>query len=130
VQKRWAGKSVDLTLLSGCVEDFFKDKGFVTKIHESEGERTIFWAPKSIKNLNKAMKVIIFGDPNNFVIELTASENTRRSLWLGLLTKSLGGGYLVLRGSRMREALEELEREFWVFIEDKVAHLVGSAEQL
>jgi len=128
MQRRWGGKNVDLKKLSGCVEDFFKDKGFVTEKNESVEEHTISWAPQSVKNMNKTMKVRILGDPNDFVIELMASESTRRSLWLGLLTKPFGGGYLVLQSLRLREALEKLESEFWVYIEDKVAHLAGSAE--
>ena len=39
-----------------------------------------------------------------------------------------GGGYLVVRGLRAKEALEKLEREFWVYVEERVAQLAGSAE--
>jgi len=129
VQRQWIGKNVDLNKLSGCIEDFFKGKGFVTKKYESNGERVILWASQNVKNMHKAMKVRIFGDPNDFVIELTASENTWSNIWLGFLTKFFGGGYLILRGTRLREALKKLEREFWVYVEEKVAHLASSAER-
>jgi hypothetical protein len=52
-----------------------------------------------------------------------ASEATRSSIRLGLLTSALGGGYFTLQGNRLRETLEKLENEFWVYIEDKVALL-------
>lgn len=129
MQRRWVGKKVDLNQLSACAEDFFKDKGFVTKKYESRGEHIVLWSPQRVKSIDKAMKVRIFGDPNDFVIEIMASESTRRSMWLGMLTKSFGGGYLVLRASKLREVLEELEKEFWIYIEDKTANLASSARQ-
>lgn len=151
MQKRWTGKNVDMDLLSDCIESFFKDRGFTTKRTQSAGERTflltpqyatkdvkeamtaktlgtIFWTPQFATNLKRPLHARIVGDCNDFVIELIASELTRRSTWLGMLTKSFGGGYLVLRSLRLQEALEKLENEFWVYIEDKVAHLAGSAK--
>jgi len=128
MQRQWVGKNVDLKQLSVCAEDFFKDKGFVTEKGETREEHTILWAPQSVKNMGKAMKVRILGHPEDFVVEFVASETTRRSIWLGMLTKPIGGGFLVLQGSRLREALEKMEREFWVYIEDKIAHLAGSAK--
>jgi hypothetical protein len=127
MQKRWTEKNVDLNKLAGYTEDFFKDKGFVTEKYESMEEHTILWAPPRDKKMSNATKVRIFGNPNDFVIEITASERSRRSIWLGLLTKSIGGGYLVLQDLKLREALEKIEKEFWVFIEDKIANLTGSA---
>jgi len=127
MQRQWVGRNVDLNQLSRYAEDFFRDKGFVTKKTESTREHTILWAPPSLKNMNKAMNVRVFGDPNDFVIELVASERTRRSMWLGMLTQLFGGGYVVLQSLRLREALEKLENEFWTYIEEKIANLASSA---
>lgn len=127
MQKRWTGNNVDLDLLGDCIEDFFKGKGFVTKRTKSEGEQTILWVPWPATM--KPMTAKIVGDSNNFVLELKTREFTRRDIQLGMLTKSIGGGYFLRKGLRLREALEKIEREFWVYIEDKVADLAGSAEQ-
>jgi len=128
MQKRWTGKNVDLDLLSEYIEEFFTDKGLKAKTTVSQGKRTILWVPQNVRwPANKAMTVNIVGDSNDFTIELTATEQTLRSIKLGLLMKPLGGGYFALRGLRLREALEKIEREFWVYVEDKVAHLTGSA---
>lgn len=124
MQKRWTGKNVNLDLLSECVEGFFKDKGFLTKSTASAGERTILWAPQNTsKDIKGTMTVKIVGDSNDFVIEILARERTRRSIWLGMLTKSIGGGYLILRASRLREVLQKIETEFWAYIEEKIANL-------
>ncbi len=130
MQRRWTGKNVNLALLSDRVEDFFKDRGFSTEKEESAGEYTILWAPPRVRSMRDAMTVRILGNPNDFVVEIIASERTRGTITLGMLTKLFGGGYLVVRGLRAKEALEKIEREFWVYVEEKVAHLAGSAEHI
>jgi len=130
MQKRWRGKNVNLNELSDRVEDFFKEKGFLTKRVESAEEHTILWAPQRVaKNVEQAMRTRVIGDSNDFVIELVASELTNRSIRLGMLTKPFGGGYFLLKSLRLREALEKIENEFWAYTEEKVASLAGSAER-
>jgi len=129
MQKQWVGKNVDLKLLSECIEDFFNSKGFRTKIAESAGKYTILWAPQRARNMSDAMSASVFGSSNDFVVEIVASERTRGSIRLGMLTTAFGGGYLVLRGLKAKEVLETIEKEFWVYVEEKVAHLTGSRER-
>lgn len=128
MQKRWTGQNVDLNSLSDGVDDFFKSRGFLTNKSESAGEHKILLRPKySTIKLEEPISVRIVGDPGNFVIDLRASELTTRSVRMGMLTKSLGGGYYLLRSLKLREELEKLENEFWIFVEDKVAQLARSA---
>lgn len=129
MQRQWVGKNVDLKLLSEYVEDFFKDKGFKTRKDESAGKYTILWTSQRVRNMRNAMTASVFGDSNDFVVEIIASERTRDSIRIGMLTAAFGGGYLALRGLKAKEVLEKLEREFWVYIEEKVVHLTGSAEK-
>lgn len=129
MQNRWTEKNIDLDLLSNRIEDFFKDRGFLTKRTQSEGERTIFWTSEATTiRLKDPMRAKIIGDSNDFVIELVASELTLRPIRLGLLTKSFGGGYFALRGLRLRETLQKLETEFWAYMEDKIIQLTDSAK--
>lgn len=129
MQRQWIGKNVDLKLLSECIEDFFEDKGFKTRIDESAGKYTILWAPQRARNMRGAMSASILGDSNDFIVEIVASERTRGSIRLGMLTAAFGGGYLALRGLKAKEVLEKIEKEFWVYIEEKVAHLTRSTEK-
>lgn len=126
MQRQWTGKNVDLALLSECVEAFFKDRGFSTEKEESAGEYTILWAPQRVRNIRDGMTARVFGRPDDFVVEIVASERTRGSIRLGMLTRLFGGGYLAVRGLRAKEALEKLEKEFWVYVEEKVAQLAES----
>ncbi len=128
MQRQWTGKGVDLALLSEGVEDFLKDRGFLTEKEESAGEHKILWVSPNARDMRNAMTVRIFGNPNDFRVEIIASERTSGPIRLGLLTRLFGGGYLVVRGLRAKEALEKLEREFWVYVEERVAQLAGSAE--
>jgi len=131
MQRRWTGQNVDLNSLSDGVEDFFKSRQFVTKKSESAGERMILLQPKySTVKLQEQISVRIAGDPDNFFIDLRASELTTRPVRMGMLTKSLGGGYYLLRSLKLREELEKLEKEFWIFVENKVAQLARSAKGL
>jgi hypothetical protein len=129
MQRQWVGKNVDLKLLSECIEDFFKDKGFRTRIDESAGEYTILWTSQRVRNMRDAMTASVLGNSNDFVVEIVASERTRGSIRLGMLTASFGGGYLALRGLKAKEVLEKIEKEFWIYIEEKVANLTGSAKK-
>jgi hypothetical protein len=77
--------------------------------------------------LEEPISVRISGDPSDFTVDLKASELTARPIRTGLLTKSLGGGYFLLKTLKLQEELEKLEKEFWIYVEDKVAELTGSA---
>lgn len=128
MQKRWTRQNVDLNLLSNGINDFFKSRGFMTKKSESTGERKILLRPEHSRiKLEEPISVRIAGYPGDFVIDLRASELTTRPIRMGMLTKSLGGGYYLLKSLELREELEKLEKEFWIFVEDKVAQLARSA---
>jgi len=129
--RRWTEKSVDLGSLSNYIDDFFKSRGFSTKRNESGNERAILLRPKySAIKLEAPINVRITGNSDDFTIDIKASELTTRSIRVGMLTKSIGGGYFLLKGLKMQEELEKLEKEFWIYIENKVTQLTGSAQPL
>jgi len=131
MEKQWLGQNIDLNQLSVYVEDFFKDKGFVTRRHESKEEYVITWAPQRVDGVSRsvynAVKLKISGRPEDFVIDMVASEATRSSIRLGMLTSPLGGGYITLQSIRLRETLEKLENEFWIYIEEKIAIMASQS---
>ncbi len=129
MQRRWTGKNVDLELLSDSVEDFFKSRSFLTKRTVSPEERIILWQSKRAAKAEKPLSAKIMGNPDDFTVELKASELTDRSIRLGMLTKPIGGGYFLLKSLKLREALEKLEKEFWIYMEEKIAQLAGSSQK-
>jgi hypothetical protein len=128
MQRRWTGQNVDLNSLSISFEAFFKSRQFVTKKLESAGERKILLQPKySTVKLKEPVSVRIAGDPDDFIVDLRASELVTRQVRIGMLTKSIGGGHYLLRSLKLQQELEKLEKEFWIFVEDEVTQLARSA---
>jgi len=128
MQARWLGKGVDLALLGGRVEDFFKGKGFKTRKDESAEGYTISGIPPRAHGIYGKVVVKILGNSNDFVIEFWASDHTRSAIKAGLVTTMFGGGSLLLRGLKSQEALERLEKEFWRRIEEAIPYLINSAK--
>ena len=125
---QWVGKNVDLTLLEKYIEDFFRSKGLeIVRKEDVEGGRKIFVMPRRSSNIRGDINVTIKGQPSNFVIEFVAGEKARSLTKLGSLLALLGGGVFVLEGLKVQEALEKLEGEFWICVEDVISRLIDSA---
>ena len=129
MQKRWRGKNVNLDQLSDCVEDFFRDRSLSPRRTETEDEHTVSWLPGHTgARLKEPVTAKITGKPDDFTIDLKASELTKNSIRIGVLTKPFGGGYLLLKALKLKEELERLENEFWIFVEEKIDQLAGFAQ--
>jgi hypothetical protein len=128
MRKQWVEKNVDLALLSENIEDFFRGTGFRTKRDESVEEYKILVIPQRAQKIRENVKVKILGNSNDFIIELSAGDRARRAIRFGYLTNMIGGGSLLLQGLKSREALERLEKEFWVYVEDAVGRLADSSK--
>ncbi len=130
MRRQWSGKNVDLMLLSDSIEDFLNHKGFkVVKDVSAEGY-SIFAAPSRISDVREDVTVKVLGNSKDFVVDFLSSEKSRSSIQLGYITTVFGGGSLLLKGLKSREALETLEKEFWVYVEDLVLHLVNSIKKI
>jgi hypothetical protein len=129
MQRRWRGKNVDLDQLSDCVEDFFTGRSLLPTRTQTAEERTISWFPGHTgARLKEPVAVGITGKPADFTVDLKASELTAGSIRIGMLTKPFGGGHLLLKAVKLKEELERLENEFWIFVEEKIDQLAGSAQ--
>ena len=124
-QKRWTAKDANLDLLTKKIENFFKSKGFETKKNALQNGTKISTVSKNVRDVKSGIKVTVLGDPQDFMVELSVDETSRFSTMLGLCTTLFGGGTLVLRGLKTQEALERLEREFWVHIEKAIPYVTG-----
>jgi hypothetical protein len=130
MQIRWTGKSVDLDSLSNGIAGFFQSRDFLTGKIESADERRILLRPKypTIK-LQEPISVGIVGSSDDFTIDLRASELATRSIRMGMLTKSFGGGCFQLKGLKLQEELKKLENDFWVYIESKIASMASPSSE-
>ena len=115
----YSHKNVDLSLLATYTEAFFKNKGYITEKLESENRITIIVKRNEISGPICAVR--IEGASNNFTIDFIWEESARKRIILGSLTTLFGGGILILRGLQLKEELEKLERDFWVYIQELIA---------
>jgi len=125
-QKRWIGKGANLDLLTEKIENFFNSKGFKTRKTALPRGYKISIPPQHVRDAKANIKVTILGRPHDFMVELSVGELSRFSTMLGLSTTLFGGGVFVLRGLKLQEALERLEKEFWVYLEETIAYVTGS----
>ena len=126
MQRRWIKKNVDLALLSERIENFFRDKGFKIAKDWSASKYTVSAKPQQGVRILGRVIVRILGDSNDFLIEFSTSGHSRSAVKLGFLTTMFGGGSLILRGLKSQEALEKLEKDFWIYIEEAIARLIDS----
>jgi len=119
--KQWIKKSVDLSLLSADVAEFLKRKGFRSEKTEVVKGFLVYGKASS----GGGVIVRILGEPDDFAVELESGV-ARSSIILGSSTVVFGGGGGLLRGLKSKEALEKLQSEFWIYMEDLVARLEGS----
>jgi hypothetical protein len=124
-QKRWTARDANLNLLTEKIESFFKSKGFKTKKNALPKGYKIATAPKHVRDVKAGIKVTILEGTHDFMVELSVGETSRFSTMLGLSTVPFGGGTLVLRGLKLQEAMERLEKEFWVYVEEAIPYITG-----
>lgn len=127
MQSRRVEKNVDLKLLREHIESFFKDRGFKIAEERSESKYEISARPQHGVGILGSVIVRVLGDSNDFLIEFSTSRHSRSAVKLGLMTTMFGGGSLVLRGLKSREALEKLEKDFWIYVDEAITRLINSA---
>jgi hypothetical protein len=123
MQMRRTGKNIELKLLSKYIEDFFKDRGFkIRKDVSAEGYLILGRHQRDLRIYGE-VSVRVIGNQDDFVIEFLTSKHASSAVKLGSITSIFGGGSLILWGLKSQEALEKLEKEFWVYIEEAITRL-------
>jgi hypothetical protein len=127
MNRPYKGRNVDLSLLSQWIERFFRKREFrVTKETDKEAFRIIA-RPTYVHEIVDTITVSVSGNSNDFVVKLHIGTRSEALIRIGQLASLFGLGVLLLRGIKSDEAEESLQREFWVFVEEKVDFLTGSA---
>jgi hypothetical protein len=125
MQFQWVRKNVNLTLLSESIEDFFKSKGFeVRELESAKGYRFLI-LPQQRRRIDGRIDVTVSGDPNDFVISFDIIESSGFLKKFGSILNLVGGGVFVLKSLKLEEALEKLEKEFWIHVQEKIGCLAS-----
>ena len=128
-QKRWTGKDANLRLLTERIERFFNNNGFKTRRNTLPKGYEISIASHHIRDFKAAIKVKILGVPHDFIVEFSVGTPSRFFTMLRLSTIPFGGGIFVLRGLKLQEALERLEKDFWIYVAETVTYLTGTCSE-
>jgi len=124
-QTQWIKKNVDLKLLCLHIQDFLKEKGFDVWLDESLRKR-VFSA--SLKNVPlPKVTVKVSGVPEDFVVSFESELKRNRLVrTLGSFLVMVGLGFFVRKELKSLEFYDELEREFWSFMDKMVSELADS----
>jgi len=122
MEDRWKGKNVNLSILTDSIRQFFVEKRHISSINKSNGQYRIVVHPKAFYDIED-ISVNIDGQPNDFSVKFVTSSRSRSFVIFGALATIFGGGFLTLKGLKSREALEKLEKEFWVYVDEKIWEL-------
>jgi hypothetical protein len=122
---QWLNKKVDLLALKRGIEEYFKVRKFHLRCSQSENTFEIL-ATKRVDHLIRRIKVLLYGKPNNFVVEFLAGKHIDSIQKADVSFELFGGGIFVLKAYEAWEYYQRLEREFWKYIEMLVVDLVNS----
>jgi len=128
MEKKYVGSNVDLHLLVENLMTFFKDLGFATRKEETDKAYKIVATPGHGHDIRESVRVYTLGKPDNFSIKFVAGARSSAMVKWGSLTTLFGGGILLLRGLKSQDALEKLEKDFWMFVNEELDRLAGSAK--
>jgi hypothetical protein len=126
MEDRWVDKNIDLSAIASCLVQFFKERNFVSSQESSEKEYHIIVLPSRYYDILEEIHVYISGQPNDFTVKFDSGSKSRTLVRHGILTTFLGGGNLTLKGLKSQEALEKLEKEFWIYLDKVVWSLANS----
>lgn len=127
MEDQWVNKNVDLSVLNNRLVQFFEKKNFVTSRESSEENYRIVTRPSRSHDILEEIHVHVSGQPDNFRVRFNAGSRSSELVRLGILTTVFGGGRLTLKGLKSQEALEKLEREFWIYLDRVIWSLANSA---
>jgi hypothetical protein len=128
MNRPYQGRNVDLSLLSQWIERFFKRKEFRVKKETEEETFRIVARATYVHEIVDTITVSVSGNSNDFVVKLYIGTRSEVLMKIGQLASLFGLGVLFLRGIKSYEAEETLQREFWVFVEEKIDFLTNSAD--
>jgi hypothetical protein len=127
MQYRWTNKKIDLSLLSKHVEAFLQSRDFKSRMDKTENGYVIVGTFEEADGSSRSVKIRIDGASDNFSIEFVAGEDKRVLSTLSPIASFLGVGIFLRQKLDQINFYDKIEEEFWKFINESIASLVGSA---
>ena len=121
---------MDLALLGQWIQRFFKKKEFRISEEVDDGNHRILARPTYVHEIVDTITVSVSGSAADFTVGLYIGARSEALKKIGQLGSLFGLGVLFLRGIRSEDAGVRLEKDFWVFIEEKINRLADSARHV
>ena len=120
LRSEWLDKHVEPSKLYGPVKDFFEKKGLSVKEASVKDKHRVEVFLSAYGSRNFAV-VEIYGDPNRIVVDFLPWGKEEQTTGTAMLSSSiltiLGGGILVREALKKRKLMQDVEDEFWAFID-------------
>ena len=123
VEDQYKGKNVNLAILSERIVRFFTEREFTASLHKKGKDYVVVATPKFYHGIAENINVYVSGSPDDFSVKFESGSHSRALVRLGNLLALLGGGFLALKGLKSQDELEELENDFWKYVDETVWHL-------
>lgn len=127
MEDRWINKNIDLSMIANRLVQFFEKRKFVSSQESSEREYHIVVMPSRYYDILEEIHVYISGQSDDFTVKFDSGSHSRALVRHGILTTVFGGGRLTLKGLKSQEALERLENEFWIYLDEVIWSLANPA---
>jgi hypothetical protein len=127
LRTEWLNKHVEPSTLCGPIKGFFEEKGLKTK-ETLSGDRHRVEAFFSYSPPVPFVVVEIHGDPERIVVDFLPWGKNERTAWTMLRSSVLtlfGGGVLVQKDLRNKELMQQVENQFWGFLDRYLLEQTG-----
>jgi hypothetical protein len=118
-------KHVELSRLCGAVKGFFESEGLSAKETFSKGKHRV---EASFLGSGLFAAVEIQGSSNRIVVDFLPwgrNERTTRTMLLSSIITVFGGGVLVRQDLKRKESMENVENQFWAFLDRYILEQTG-----
>jgi len=120
LRSEWVDKHVEPSKLYGPIKNFFEAKGLKTKETSIKDKHRVETFLSESTSAPFAV-VEIYGDSNRIVVDFLPWGKDERTTATTMLSSSLltifGGGILVREAMKKRKLMEDVENEFWAFLD-------------
>lgn len=125
VRTEWLNKHIEPSRLCDPTKGFFEERGLSTKERISKGKHRIEAFLAGAESMPFAI-VEIYGNPSRIIVDFFPwgkNEGTAQTMLVSSVLTLLGGGVLVRQGLKRKELMEQVENQFWDFLDSRVLEL-------
>jgi len=123
LKSEWKTVSVDLSVLTEKIVEFFSSRDFTVLVDKSEKGFRCTIIPKIHHKILDKITVNVCKTAENLTVEFTAENLSHSLVRYGNLLSLFGGGVIFLKGLKSKEELEKLEEDFWWYVDQLINHL-------